>query len=1237
MASGLSVFTLNVNGICTKSKRKRVFNFLKQKRYDVIFLQETGITKQISDEWMREWKNGFIYHENTTRSCGQVILFSNKCSNDISVIASSKRFLAAKLTIRNKPTVVINTYAPNDDNDKEIFFEEILNKVKDIDCEDIIIGGDFNCVLDNDKDIITGRKHNQNTVNKFNDLIDRCDLYDTWRFFNPENNEYTWSGRLANGVVSRRLDYIFVSNSIFDHVTESAIVSVPFSDHRGCLIKVQENNIVRGKGYWKFNNALLSDSEYIKDTKEFINNYQGEENDEQLNFELLKVKIKERTINYCKIKNRHRKSDSQLLYSELNDIDNYLSKNPGDVNAQRKKEQIRTKLELIEINDTRAAQVRSRVKFTEGWERNTKLFLGIEKARANAKIMDRVKDEAGNVLTDQKEIQNRQKTFFQNLYKRRVDEEDMDNKIEEFMQDCKVPKLLENERDSLEAPLTENEILLALKEMNNGSAPGCDGITIEFLKFFWTDIRKHILKSFLTSLEKGKLSISQRSAVITLIHKGKDLPRDDMKNWRPISLTNSDYKLLAKCLARRMNRVVHNIIKPDQVGYIKGRQSSTLLRLIDDVIDQLNRTNKPGLLATIDMFHAYDCISKEFMIKTFKKFGFGNTFISWVKLLMNESRSSVNYAGWLSGYFPAESGIRQGCPFSPLAFVLALELLAIKIRQSKIIKGLSFKNHFQIDNITEALIIALYADDITLFLADENDLTNVLMLFKIFRTLSGLEINTSKCEAMWLGSNRNRQDKYHNFNWRDRIKILGIYFSIEKPASSIEENYTSRIVLIKRLIATWEKRDLSIMGKVLIVKTFLISQLVYFMQAFVIPDNVLIEVNRLFYRFIWKKKNNNKKAFEKVKRNIMCAEYKDGGLKMIDLRVMQLSFILQWVSKLTSGNNMYNWKILARAIFDSHGPNLECLHSNVNTNKLKGIELIKSHFWRKVIAIFLDKNQHYRNEGLNPMLWNNTNFVYRGTVLFFEEWARKGIVKIHDLVSNNECIPYDRIKRILGEHPNRLLEYIQIRSAVTSFLKKGIDYENCINLESIPLFCGKQIEGARNFRKILTENNTTEPCSKHFWNRKYNYEINEHDWKLTFETTKETRLRVLQWKILHNIYPTNIMLNKMKITLSNHCSYCSGTIDYIEHFLFYCPIVRTFWKSVQNFVLAKYNVRIHLNEIDVLFGLQKRDTLTNEIRILVNHIVLIGKMCISIYKKTQKHALLFDLFMKQLDIRLKID
>ena len=91
----------------------------------------------------------------------------------------------------------------------------------------------------------------------------------------------------------------------------------------------------------------------------------------------------------------------------------------------------------------------------------------------------------------------------------------------------------------------------------------------------------------------------KRKAVITLIHRGKDLARDNLKNWRPISLTNSDYKLLAKCLALRLGDVI-NDVSGDQVGYIKGRRVLMLLRLINDVTDQLNVQQKPGLLLMID-------------------------------------------------------------------------------------------------------------------------------------------------------------------------------------------------------------------------------------------------------------------------------------------------------------------------------------------------------------------------------------------------------------------------------------------------------------------------------------------------------------------------------------------------------------------------------------------------------------------------------------------------------------
>ena len=162
-----------------------------------------------------------------------------------------------------------------------------------------------------------------------------------------------------------------------------------------------------------------------------------------------------------------------------------------------------------------------------------------------------------------------------------------------------------------------------------------------------------------------------------------------------------------------MGDVINDVVSGDQVGYIKGRRVSMLLRLIDDVTDQLNVRQKPGLLLTIDYCQAFDRMSKDFMIHTFEKIGFGSDFVKWVSVLMADAKSCVAYCGWLSEYFAVEAGIRQGYPFPPLAFVLAVELLAIKIRHCENIKGFNYRKarHGLLESIIK---IALYTDDLTL-------------------------------------------------------------------------------------------------------------------------------------------------------------------------------------------------------------------------------------------------------------------------------------------------------------------------------------------------------------------------------------------------------------------------------------------------------------------------------------------------------------------------------------------
>lgn len=123
------------------------------------------------------------------------------------------------------------------------------------------------------------------------------------------------------------------------------------------------------------------------------------------------------------------------------------------------------------------------------------------------------------------------------------------------------------EQDKCEGLITIGEASLALSLMNNGSSPGLDGHTTEFYKCFWCKLKNVVVESFHSSYLKGSLSFTQAVAALTLLHKGKDLPKNKLQNWRPIAFTNTDYKILVKCSANIVCKEIATIVKKDQVGY----------------------------------------------------------------------------------------------------------------------------------------------------------------------------------------------------------------------------------------------------------------------------------------------------------------------------------------------------------------------------------------------------------------------------------------------------------------------------------------------------------------------------------------------------------------------------------------------------------------------------------------------------------------------------------------------
>ena len=153
--------------------------------------------------------------------------------------------------------------------------------------------------------------------------------------------------------------------------------------------------------------------------------------------------------------------------------------------------------------------------------------------------------------------------------------------------------------------------------MANDKSPGLDSFSTNFYKFFWPDIQDFILDSFNYALQVGKLSDGQRTGVISLIPK-KDKDHRHIKSWRPVTLLATDYKILAKTLASRLQSVIAALISVDQVGYIKGRFLSQNVRVIEDIMLYTEKYDLSGLLVLIDFQKAFDTVEWNFLFDTLK-------------------------------------------------------------------------------------------------------------------------------------------------------------------------------------------------------------------------------------------------------------------------------------------------------------------------------------------------------------------------------------------------------------------------------------------------------------------------------------------------------------------------------------------------------------------------------------------------------------------------------------------
>ena len=357
----------------------------------------------------------------------------------------------------------------------------------------------------------------------------------------------------------------------------------------------------------------------------------------------------------------------------------------------------------------------------------------------------------------------------------------------------------------------------------------------------------------------------------------------NIKNWRPLMLQNDDVKLVSKTLAIRMMAVLPKLIGVNQLAYVKGRFIGEGAKIIEGIIEFVKQTEGGGYLLAIDFEKAFDSVEWEFLWHTLSSFGFPVKFINMMKMLYSDVEACVINSGTTSKYFPITRGVKQGDPPSGYLFILVAELLLIKFRSNKAIQGIEI-NRMEVK-------LSAYADDINNFLRDLNSVKNTLVELDKYEKVSGLRCNPEKCEIMSLGNSTKEDIEFcgHKLKWVSEIVICGIIFGINSHDLT-SKNYEPVTEKLISKLNMWKMRDLSLIGKIQVLKTYGISQVQDVMNVIEPTTEILNNLNKIIFNFLW---GGNT---DKVKRKAMISDYDQGGLKAPDIFIIHKVQRIMWVS-----------------------------------------------------------------------------------------------------------------------------------------------------------------------------------------------------------------------------------------------------------------------------------------------------------------------------------------------------
>lgn len=840
---------------------------------------------------------------------------------------------------RGVEIAVVGVYAPNNHAENAAFWRRLDTALAGRRVD--IMAGDYNMV-ENSIDRLPARNDPGDVVVALQEMCGRRHLRDEWRMWNPRTLEYTLM-QDATGSQSR-IDRVYVNTHFRKNVVDWETCGPGFlTDHRLVLCKLaNRNEPYKGRGRWKVHGMLLLNGEFFKQVKgrgmKLVldlarTTLRTEENNIQTMFAGFKRDVKDMAMK--RAKERVPKIDKRIALLK-EDLKTTLA---GAVPSGRIKKGdavvteaavMQGKIAELEVKrfGNRRLMVAAR-DWLEG-ERMSKYWM-----KTNCAVNE---DETMYELARPVMYENRLAKMA-DLAKEHYDgvQKDEGKPVQEVHAGlvekvlAKVDaKLDEAQKKEFEEGVQYAEVDQAIVAAANGKAPGLDGILAEV----WKELRRMytvdrtrrrpafdvvtVLRDVFNDVVEYGVATGMDFTLgwICPIYKMKGDKRV-IENYRPITLLNADYKLFTKVLANRVAKVVHQLVHPDQAGFVLGRRIHHQTKLAQMVIDYCEAEEVNGVVVALDQEKAYNKIDHDYLWRVLEYMNFPRLFIGTLKHLYGNAESVVVVNGVPSGRFWVVRGVRQGDPMLCLLFDLAIEPLACALRKSSL-RGL------EIPGLAERIVAALFADDTMVYLHESDSYEVLEGLLVEWCAAARAKFSPRKTMVVPVGTPAYRESvvversltqggehvpgELHIVRDGEAVHLLGAWVG-----NGIDEEgqWVRMIAIIRDNLARWAKRNPSRNGRKLIVGLEVGSRTQYLTKVQVMPPSIQGRIVKMVKMFMNGGDKSPRVGIETIYRPVA-----EGGVGLLDLVARNEAINVMWLKEyLQFDERRPKWAYLADRLF----------------------------------------------------------------------------------------------------------------------------------------------------------------------------------------------------------------------------------------------------------------------------------------------------------------------------------